>query len=89
MLNKPLSASNTVSDTHGYELLDYLYGGVNHSLLGNGGPSCVNYISMEQRIIETVLLVPLFIAQTFWSAKKIPKLTHTLKLTCQAHKQVC
>jgi hypothetical protein len=71
-----------------YTLVDYLYGGVNYSIEGNGGPDCVNYISLNQRLIESVLFVPIFIYVTVWSAQRIPRLTNTLQLTCMAHEKV-
>ena len=69
-------------------LIDYLYGGVNHSLAGNGGPDCVGYISNAQRTAESVLLVPIFIYVTVYAAQRIPRHTNTLQLTCMAHDRV-
>ncbi|XP_031567698.1 transmembrane protein 164-like [Actinia tenebrosa] len=38
-------------------ILDIAYGGVNHSLPGNGGPECVGFLSLRQRIVETLFYV--------------------------------
>lgn len=38
-------------------ILDIAYGGVNHSLPGNGGPECVEFLSLRQRIVETLSYV--------------------------------
>jgi hypothetical protein len=43
-------------------VLDIAYGGVNHSLPGNGGPECVGFLSQRQRIVETLS----YVAFGFW-----------------------
>ncbi|CAD5229467.1 unnamed protein product [Bursaphelenchus okinawaensis] len=40
-------------------LYEFTLGGVNHSIPGNGGPDCLNYIPLWQRALETLVIVPL------------------------------
>lgn len=35
---------------------DVSYGGVDHKLPGNGGRDCVNFLSIEQRVYETIVM---------------------------------
>lgn len=37
------------------DIPDWSYHGVNHSIQGNGGPDCVNYIYSQRRLLETVI----------------------------------
>lgn len=46
-------------------ITDVLYGGVDFSLPGNGGKECVEYLSSNQRIVET-LVYELFTIFVFW-----------------------
>ncbi|CAD5234338.1 unnamed protein product [Bursaphelenchus xylophilus] len=40
-------------------LYEVTLGGVNHSIPGNGGLDCLNYIPLWQRVLETIIFVPL------------------------------
>lgn len=46
-------------------IADVLYGGVDFTLQGNGGKECVNYLTLNQRIVETVVY-ELFTIFVFW-----------------------
>ena len=37
-------------------LKDVAYGGVDHDLPGNGGQECVDFLSLEQRVYETIFM---------------------------------
>ena len=46
-------------------ITDVLYGGVDFSLPGNGGRECADYLTSEQRIVETAVY-ELFTVFVFW-----------------------
>lgn len=46
-------------------ITDVLYGGVDFALPGNGGRECVDYLTPQQRIVETVVY-ELFTIFVFW-----------------------
>ena len=48
-----------------------LYGGVNFTVEGEGGPDCVNFLSESHRIIETVSFVVINAAILGWAARKV------------------
>lgn len=49
---------------------DWSYHGVNHSIKGNGGPDCVNYLSPQRRIIETIIACTIGVYSLYWGFKK-------------------
>uniref|UniRef100_A0A914DX56 Transmembrane protein 164 n=1 Tax=Acrobeloides nanus TaxID=290746 RepID=A0A914DX56_9BILA len=69
-------------------LYNLLLGGVNHSIPGNGGIDCVNYIPLWQRVVETVVIAALGICCIAWSLgrlefpSKIPGSVAELKMPC-------
>jgi len=50
-----------------------MYAGVDHSIPGNGGPECVNFLPGWQRVVETVLAVSMAAYEIKWA---YPKLTY-------------
>ena len=54
----------------GNGLASVIYGGVNHSIPGNGGPDCTDYISGQQKIVETLAFTVLFGGQVVVNWKK-------------------
>uniref|UniRef100_A0A914CLG0 Uncharacterized protein n=1 Tax=Acrobeloides nanus TaxID=290746 RepID=A0A914CLG0_9BILA len=69
-------------------LYNLLIGGVDHSIPGNGGIDCVNYIPLWQRVVETVVIVPLSLYGIVWSLgrlefpSEIPVSAAELKIPC-------
>ncbi|XP_054708168.1 transmembrane protein 164-like [Uloborus diversus] len=49
---------------------DWSFHGVNHSIQGNGGPDCVNFLSIERRIMETFLALTIACLSLIWSYKR-------------------
>ena len=60
-LSSPSSA-NMINVSY---IADVLYGGVDFTLQGNGGRECVDYLTLNQRIVETVVY-ELFTIFVFW-----------------------
>ncbi|CAM1310816.1 TMEM164 (predicted) [Pycnogonum litorale] len=60
---------------------DWIVGGIDHSLAGNGGPECVNFISIQRRIIETVisLLIGTVYLYIGWSQLRVPPLPKVVR----------
>lgn len=52
-------------------ILDHSFGGINSSIPGIGGPQCVKFLPLWQRIAETFLLVPLAICGIIISSKNL------------------
>ncbi|XP_064638911.1 transmembrane protein 164-like [Lineus longissimus] len=61
-----------------YEIYEWTFKGVDHTLPGNGGPECVNFISLAQRITESVLMGILGLFEAYCALKRV-KLPKTLK----------
>ncbi len=59
---------------HTVAITQYLYpkvcfDGVDFALPGNGGPDCLESVSMEQRVAETLFALAVCIAALFWARK--------------------
>jgi len=55
------------------QLLDWLQGGVDTELPGNGGPGCYDYRSLKVVIIDTALLLIIWLLAAWWAWKKLPR----------------
>lgn len=58
-------------------MFEWTYEGVNHSLAGNGGRECLEFISTEQKIVETVIFIIISVLVLWYS---YPRLTLPEKL---------
>ncbi|KFM77106.1 Transmembrane protein 164, partial [Stegodyphus mimosarum] len=52
------------------DVSDWSYHGVNHSIKGNGGPDCVNFLSSQRRILETVVACSIGCYSVCWGYKR-------------------
>lgn len=52
------------------DIPDWTYHGVNHSIQGNGGPDCVNFISPQRRIFETSIAFTIGCVSLCWAYKR-------------------
>ena len=52
-------------------MFEWTYEGVNHSLAGNGGRECLQFISTEQKIAETVIFIVLSMAVLAYSYPRL------------------
>ncbi|EJW88955.1 hypothetical protein WUBG_00129 [Wuchereria bancrofti] len=59
-------------------ILDHAFGGINNSIPGIGGPQCVKFLPLWQRIAETFLLVPLAICGIIISSKNLESSLHPI-----------
>jgi hypothetical protein len=56
------------------DLFDWSYAGVNHSIIGNGGPDCASFIPTKQKIFETLFFTALGMFEICyaWSRVTLP-----------------
>ena len=54
-----------------HEALKVTYEGVDHSLPGNGGPECTNFLSLTQKVIETFIFVSLAVVEFYVAIHRI------------------
>jgi len=65
-------------------MFEWTYEGVNHSLAGNGGRECLEFISTEQKIVETVIFITISVLVLWYS---YPRLTLPEKLPPGRHEE--
>ncbi|XP_076807701.1 transmembrane protein 164-like [Clavelina lepadiformis] len=49
----------------------WLYGGINFTFEGNGGPECAAYLSPFHRVVETLIVLTASVIEIVWAYKRI------------------
>ena len=61
-------------------MFEWTYSGVDYELDGNGGAGCINFISLWQRVMETMLWVSVAIIELYFSCRTLtlpPQIPYT------------
>ncbi|XP_065311522.1 transmembrane protein 164 isoform X1 [Dermacentor albipictus] len=61
----------TAASSSLFAVSGWAYAGVNHSLAGNGGPECAQFVSIRRRLWETLLAVLWATALALWSWRRL------------------